>query len=321
MSTRPVFPDVAMNLVRPGAPVTARVVSNESCMNGKSASFVKHLVIDVGGTPLAGAVAAGQSFGVVAPGTDEHGKAHKVRLYSNASPAWGEDGGGRLISTTPKRLIDEYDPAAGDAARAHKLFLGVCSNYLCDLRPGEPVKVSGPNGQRFLLPTERDAHDYLFLATGTGIAPFRGMLIELLEHPDGPCRSRIDLVVGTPYTSDLLYHDLLSALAARHENFCYHTAISREAPAGRAHGRYVHDLVERTFDHFAPLLGGERTLIYACGLEGMRYGLARCLASRGLGDDYFRVGEKLAGQAPRDWSDMDIRRHVKPGARSFLEVY
>ena len=43
--------------------------------------------------------------------------------------------------------------------------------------------MAGPNGKRFLLPTDRNAHDYLFLATGTGIAPFRGFIHELFVGP------------------------------------------------------------------------------------------------------------------------------------------
>ena len=96
----PEFPEVEMNLVTPKAPVTGTVVKSEVCLKGgrKSASFVRHVEIDVGGTVLEGKCRAGQSFGVVAPGEDENGKPHKVRLYSLASPTWGEDGEGKIIS-------------------------------------------------------------------------------------------------------------------------------------------------------------------------------------------------------------------------------
>ena len=102
-----------------------------------------------------------------------------VRLYSLASPTRGEidEGGVRrphLVSTTVKRTIDEHHDT-------HKLFLGVASNYLCDLHVGDEVKLTGPAGKRFLIPSRPGEHDYLFFATGTGIAPFRGMLIDLLE--------------------------------------------------------------------------------------------------------------------------------------------
>jgi ferredoxin--NADP+ reductase len=317
----PLFPEVKMNLVRKSAPVQAIVVSNELCTAGKSASFVKHLVLDIRGTLLEGQFAVGQSFGVVAPGTDKHGRPHKLRLYSLASPGFGEIGHPTYISTTPKRLIDEFKPQRNDDGDRKALFLGVCSNYLCDLYPGDKVALTGPNGQRFLLPIERDKHDYLFLATGTGIAPFRGMLMELLRPPSGASRSRIDLVMGTAYSTDLLYDDFFRQLDHEHENFHYHTAISREPHNGDTRGRYIHELLQRDITHFAPLLANERTLLYVCGLEGMRYGVVRTLAQHALGGGYFKVPEELQNVDPARWTDGQIRKQVKTGSRSFLEVY
>ena len=311
-----------MNLVKPSQPVTGTVVSNELCMNGKSSSFVKHLTIDVSNTPLAGTFRAGQSFGVITPGQDENGKPHKVRLYSLACPTWGEDGAGNVLSTTPKRLMDEYKPQRrGDDSHDHRLFLGVCSNYLCDLNAGDEVSLSGPNSKRFLLPVEPNDHDYLFLATGTGIAPYRGMLRELLNAPGGPCKSQIHLVMGAPYTSDLLYHDSFEALALQYDNFHYHTAISREPlPDGRS-GRYVHSLMEDELDLFKPLLVNSRTVIYVCGLAGMQLGLFKMLARHGLDDGYCERGKQVDGVAPEDWTPEQIKRGVRPTGRCLLEVY
>ena len=313
----PTLPDVRMNLIRPKAPAISRVVSNELCMNGKSASFVKHLVLDVSGTPLAGNFLAGQSFGVIAPGTDERGRPHKVRLYSVACPSWGEDGDGNLVSTTPKRLIDEYQPQKPtDDSTDHRLFLGVCSNYLCDIGEGDQVLVTGPNGKRFLLPEDIEAHNYLFIATGTGIAPFRGMLMELFEGTGGPTKARTALVMGTPYTTDLLYEDRFQRLQREHDNFEYHTAISRESDP-----LYVGGLIDRKIDRFAALLEDPRTLIYVCGLEGMQFGIFQALARHGLADGYLNIGEDLAEQPADDWRFSDIKRRIKPTARCMLEVY
>lgn len=320
--TEPVLPDVKIKLVRADDPALARVVSNELCMRGKSASFVKHLVLDVSDTALAGAFRCGQSFGVVAPGVDHRGKPHKVRLYSVACPTWGEDGAAQLVSTTPKRLIEEFAPQKRtDDPGDHHLFRGVCSNYLCDVKPGETVRVTGPNGKRFLLPADVDAHDYLFLATGTGIAPFRGMLLELLEGKNGPCRSRIDLVMGSPYSTDLLYDDLLRRLETEHDNFRYHTAISREARKGNPSGLYVDGLLNEQIDYFGSLLNNDRTLIYLCGLMGMRISLFRMLAEQGLAESYLQVGDALRAKPPREWSTNEIRKTIKPASRCLLEVY
>lgn len=295
------YPDVLMNLVRPKQPVTGTVIANDLCMRGKSASFVKHTVIDVANTSLAGSFRAGQSFGVIPPGTDAHGRPHKVRLYSIACPTWGEDGAGNHISTTPKRLIEEHKPQnTHDDPSDHSLFLGVCSNYLCDLRVGDSVALSGPQGKRFLLPRDVNAHDFLFLATGTGIAPFRGMVMELLNAPGGPSTSRVELIMGVPYTTDLLYDGQFRELARMHPNFTYHSAISREASP-----LYVSTLLQQKMGDFAEMLRNERTLIYVCGLEGMEQGLYETLIEHNLADGFVEQGGAV----------------LKPTERCKLEVY
>ncbi len=318
----PVFPEAKMNLVTPKAPVTGRVVENNLCMKGKSNSFVRHTVIDVSGTPLEGNFMAGQSFGVVAPGVDANGKPHKVRLYSIACPTWGEDGEGKLVSTTPKRLIEEFKPQrATDDQEDHSLFVGVCSNYLCDLRPGDEVQVTGPNGKRFLLPANPADHNYVFVATGTGIAPFRGFVQELLEHPDGPCPSQIHLLMGSPYTTDLLYDDVFTAAAEKHENFTYHTAVSRERRMDGSRGIYVDRIFIEQADVLQPVLADPRTIVYVCGLMGMQYGMFKAFAELGVGDNYFAVGGDLTGVPFSDWTYGQMKRSIKANDRCLLEVY
>ncbi len=328
----PLLPEARMHIAMPGAPVTGRIAGTRLCMKGKSASIVRHVDIDVSGTPLAGSFHAGQSFGVIPEGNDAHGKQHKVRLYSLASPTWGEDGHGNVIATTPKRAIGEREPQKpGDDPGDHTLLLGVCSNYLCDRNVGDPVRVSGPNGKRFLLPTDPDAHDYLFLATGTGIAPFRGFAMELLQSPPAGspwaagwkrCTSQIHLVMGTPYTTDLLYDDLFRDMASKHSNFHYHTAISREARADGGRGEYAHQYVQRHLsERFDGLLRSPRTLIYVCGLAGMQVGIFQMLATHGLHDGYITVGEELSGIDAKDWTTEQIKRRVRGTHRCMLEVY
>ncbi len=321
-TTDPVMPEARMNLVRPNAPVTGRVVRNEMCLKSKANVWVRHTEIDVSGTPLEGNFLVGQSFGVIAPGMAANGKPHKVRLYSIACPSWGEDGKGKIVSTTPKRLIDEYKPQrAGDDADRHSLFIGVCSNYLCDLVPGDEVQVTGPAGKRFLLPVNTADHDYVFIATGTGIAPFRGMVQELLEHPDGPCPSRIHLLMGSPYTSDLLYDDLFRKLEAEHENFTYHTAVSREKRPDGSRGIYVQALLGEQLDTFGPMLENPRTLVYMCGLLGMDAGIYQAMATHNLAGQYITIGEELQGIDPAEWTGKKIKRQIKATPRCMVECY
>ncbi len=310
--SEPQFGDVQMHVVKPKAPVVGRVVESTPCLKGRSASYVRHIAIDVSGTPLAGTFRAGQSFGVIPPGENEKGKPHAVRLYSISAPTWGEDGQGDVVSTTCKRLIDEYSDSDSDD---HHLFVGVCSNYLCDLKVGDEVLVSGPAGKRFLLPTDTAAHDYVFVATGTGIAPFRGMVSELLEHPDGPSTSEIHLVVGVPYGTDLMYDDWFRDLAERHEHFHYHTVISRPDVGRRM---YVDQYIVETEDPFHRVLSSDRSLLYICGIEGMQVGIYRLLQTLGVAGDYLQLPEEGLDLAAADHA---VIKRIKPAARCMVEVY
>ncbi len=312
----PVMPEVEQHLLTPASPGVGRVVETRPCTAGrKAAGFVRHICIDVSGTPLAGRFRPGQSFGVIPPGLTERGKPHKLRLYSIASPSRGEDGAGQTLSTTVKRTIDEHWDD-------HTLFLGVASNYLCDLKEGDEVAITGPAGKRFVLPADTGAHDYVFFATGTGIAPFRAMLLELFGT-EGPATSRVALVMGAPYATDLLYHDELSELAERHENFTYLTAISRERDAAEGKGLYVQDRLRTHAGELTPMLDSDRTIVYICGIAGMELGI---LQAMGRALDPARLSQylTLADEAPTDplqWDRRMIPRTLRPTRRVLMEVY
>lgn len=317
------LPEVENKLVTPADPAIARVVGNDFCTYGKSNSWIRNISLDVSGTPLVGAFRAGQAFGVLAPGEDEHGRPHKVRLYSIASPEAGEDGQGKVICTPVKRVIDEYAPQAPEAEKRRGMFMGVCSNYLCDLEVGDEVRITGPVGKRFLLPAHPEEHHHVFIATGTGIAPFRGMLLEILANAACDTENEVWLLMGSPYTTDLIYHEQFLELAAKHGNFHYRQAISREpAPGGEGtRGRYVDELIENELDRLGPLLADEHTVLYLCGLIGLQFNVYRRLAKLGLLDAYAADGKGLLGKDPREWATKDMRKALRPTERCMIEVY
>lgn len=310
----PTLPEPKMHLVPSTAPGTGIILSNERCTAAKkAAAFTRHITIDVSRTALAGNFLSGQSFGVIPPGADALGKPHKLRLYSISAPTHGEDGAGNVLATTVKRTIDEHQDTG-------RLFLGVASNFLCDLKPGDEVKVTGPSGKRFVLPADVHAHDYIFFATGTGIAPFRGMLLDLLR---AEARSRIVLVMGVPYATDLLYHDDLLALQSKHPNFTYLTAISRERQQDGTAGCYAHEHIRRSRDTLVPILERERTLIYVCGIAGMELGVVQRLATElppPALEQYLHVDAATLQQVD-SWDRRMLHKEVRPTRRVFFEVY
>ena len=315
------LPQVDSKLVSVREPASARVAGNDACTFGKSNSWIRNVALDVSGTPLSGAFHAGQAIGVLAPGTDDRGRSHHVRLYSIASPDSGEDGEGNVICTPVKRVIDEHWPNEGEGERRRGLFMGVCSNYLCDLRVGDEVRVTGPVGKRFLLPTHPEKHHHVFVATGTGIAPFRGMVLELLKGPAGNAGCEIWLLMGSPYTTDLLYHEQFLDLAAKYENFHYRQAISREPQPDGSRGIYVDALIERELDRIGTLLADDHTVLYLCGLIGLQQNVFRRLAGLGLLESYAVDSKGVLGPDPAEWSPEDFRRALKPTERCMIEVY
>ncbi|MEX1010877.1 MAG: hypothetical protein WDZ29_02330 [Balneolaceae bacterium] len=303
-------PEVDLNTYKPTNPVEVEVVKSELATDTASPNFVRHIEFDLTGTDLEGRMIPGQSMGILAEGLDEEGNPHKVRLYSTCSPSGGEDGSGRIFATTVKRVIDEH-------WENHSLFLGVCSNYLCNLQPGDRVLMTGPSGKRFLLPDRYEEYNYIFLSTGTGIAPFRGMITDLMRRGiDG----EVILGFGCPYRTDLLYRNLFERFQRENHNFHYIPSISREDPRPDGTKPYVqYTLIDR-HDLMMPVLEKDNTLIYVCGLKGMETGIFQLLGQLGL-FDYLRVNEELKDANPLNWTREQLKRWVRPGERMFLEVY
>lgn len=313
----PVLPDVEMHLHTIADPFEATVVATHRCTaSPKAAGFIRHVSLDISGSRMAGKFLPGQSFGVIPPGADEKGLSHKLRLYSIASPSSGEDGRGHIIATTVKRLIDEH-------LVTHKLFLGIASNFLCDLTPGDKVRVTGPSGKRFLLPADTSKHDYVFFATGTGIAPFRGMILDLARRHAASNDVRVVLVMGSPYASDLIYHRELLDLASRFPGFTYLPTLSRQPQDDGTRPMYVQDRLALARDRLLPILESPRGLLYVCGIAGMEIGIFQALA-RELSPDaraqYLAVDPDLAN-TPDAWDRKMLNRQIRPTRRTFLEVY
>src|SRR5438067_13927135 len=117
---------------------------------------------------------------------------------------------------------------------------GFMSNFLCDMKEGEELRAQGPFGDFILRPPMLDT---LFIATGTGIAPFRSMLHWLVVDPSRHQDRRLTLLFGSRHDTDIYYHDEFLRLAAEHPNFIYLPTLSRGGPNWKGLRGYVQEHV------------------------------------------------------------------------------
>lgn len=302
-----ILPEVELNIYSKSNPVDVPVVENYVATRESSPNYVRHITFDISGTDLVDRVRVGQSIGILPPGIDNKGKPHKLRLYSISSPTNGEGGKRHLISTTVKRTVEELE---------ERIYLGVASNHLADMKPGDTVKMTGPSGRRFLLPKNAGEFNYIFFATGTGIAPFRGMIMELFENG---FQNQCILIFGCSYRTDLLYADYFEEMEKKHEGFHYIKSISREERRKDGSKYYVQTMLDEKNELFAPVLSQDNTLIYLCGMKGMESGIYKELIRQGY-PEYLMIKENLPEDVKTLAND-EFKAIVKPGVRIFEEVY
>ena len=195
----------------------------------------KHLEFEVPGQPRFGFV-AGQwlSFKANKPDGEEI-----TRAYSIASPP-AED---NRFALCLNRVQD-----------------GFMSNLLCDMKEGKEIRCQGPFGDFILRPPLRDT---IFIATGTGIAPFRSMLEWLLADLARHLDKQFWLLFCNRTEKDIYYHQEFLTLAARHANFHYMPTVSRAGPEWQGRRGYVQE-------HLPGIVQGRENMhAYVCGLDKM----------------------------------------------------
>jgi len=250
-------------------PAVATVSGNFRLTAEDASSDIRHIVLDFGNASFP--VLEGQTIGILAPGLDANGKPHHVRLYSVASPRDGERPRYNNLSLTVKRVTSDHEGAPVN---------GVASNYLCDLKKGDKVKVVGPYGTSFLMPNHPGSN-LLMICTGTGSAPMRAMTERRRRKSNPKEDGKLMLFFGARTPGELPYFGPLTRLPK--EFIDINLALSRVPEQPR---QYVQDLIRARADEVARLLRDDNTYVYLCGLKGMEAGVDEAFgevcASHGL---------------------------------------
>ncbi|NCZ83971.1 MAG: benzoyl-CoA 2,3-epoxidase subunit BoxA, partial [Betaproteobacteria bacterium] len=250
-----------------------------------------HIVLDFGSMPFP--VLEGQSIGVIPPGEDRQGKAHHARQYSVASPRNGERPGYNNVSLTVKRVLEDHQ---GNPVR------GVASNYLCDLRIGEKVRIIGPFGTSFLMPNHPRS-SLVMICTGTGSAPMRAMTEwrRRLRQSGRFEGGKLMLFFGARTKQELPYFGPLQSLPK--DFIDIELALSRTPGQAK---RYVQDAMRDRAADLARMLQDPNCYFYVCGLKAMEEGVVLALRD-------------IAGQAGLSWDLLGAS--LKREGRLHLETY
>lgn len=261
----------SINLYTLGNPAIAKVQGNYRLTAPDADSDVRHIILSFGANAFP--VLEGQSIGIIPPGVDASGKPHLPRLYSISSPRDGERAGYNNISLTIKR-----EPG------------GVCSNYVCDLKQGDEVRITGPFGSTFLMPEDPAAH-LLMICTGTGAAPFRAFTMrrQRVAKPGGD----MVLFFGARTPESLPYFGPLNKVP---QNVLEkHLVFSRLPGQPKEH---VQDRMAKEGERLAALIANPLTHIYICGLRGMEQGVDQVFTSvaESLGLNWRDLSETMRGE-------------------------
>jgi benzoyl-CoA 2,3-dioxygenase component A len=261
-----------INLYNRGRPALATVMGSYRLTDDEAENDVRHIILDFGDAPFP--VLEGQSIGIVPPGNDANGKPHVIRLYSVASPRDGEKPKTNNLALTVKR-----EPQ------------GLCSNYLCDLKKGDKVQVTGPFGATFLMPDDPSAN-IIMICTGTGSAPFRGFTERRRRTMRG-APGRMMIFFGARRPEELPYFGPLQKVpdGLLRKHFAYSRVPGQPKT-------YVQDRMRETADEVSVFLKHDRTYIYICGLKGMESGVDEALADicRGCGLDWAALRSEMRSQ-------------------------
>ncbi|MFC6338125.1 2Fe-2S iron-sulfur cluster binding domain-containing protein [Pseudomonas sp. CCM 7891] len=97
---------------------------------------------------------------------------------------------------------------------------GLMSGWLEHAQPGDAVPMTGPLGSFYLREVTRPL---LFLAGGTGLAPFLSMLQVLAERKE---TRQVTLIYGVTRDQDLVMVEALQAFAVQLPNFTFVTCVA-----------------------------------------------------------------------------------------------
>lgn len=185
---------------------------------------------------------------------------------------------------TPEKVLRK--PYSIASAPSEKGYLDLCiklveggfaTNWFWEKKIGDEIVITTPYGG-FLMKEPFD-YDFVFVATGTGLAPLRSMIRTLFQENLVPPGKQVWLIFGVRHENEILYDEEWKALAAKQKNFHYIPTISRPKEWKGEVG-YVQEKLKK----FIPDPSGKR--IYVCGLIPMIEAVQKAAHEIGFQDSH-----------------------------------
>ncbi len=99
---------------------------------------------------------------------------------------------------------------------------GVCSSYVFGCDPGDKVTISGPYGEFFIKPTDKEM---IYIGGGAGMAPLRSHLFHLF-HTEKNRDRKVSFWYGGRSKRELFYVDEFRDIEKEFDNFRFEVALS-----------------------------------------------------------------------------------------------
>ena len=175
-------------------------------------------------------------------------------------------------------LVTRAYSIASQPSRSHVITLlfnlvpgGPGSGLLFHLRAGEKTHFKGPAGNFYLR--EDQGRELLFIASGTGIAPIRSMLLANVERLDPRPAT---LFWGLRSQRDLYYQEELAELTRQIPALTVITTLSRPEPGWPGEAGRVLRLIEER------IASVQNLSVYLCGNSAMIADATTLLQKKGL---------------------------------------
>jgi len=106
-----------------------------------------------------------------------------------------------------------------------KLPWGICSSYSFSLKEGDPIRLSGPYGESFMI---QDQRPLIFLIGGAGSSFGRSHILHLFYTEK--TKREVDLWYGARSLKENIYQPEYEKLQSEFPNFRYHLVLSEPLP-------------------------------------------------------------------------------------------